>query len=363
MVFPNYVALVGILCLLLSASINAAVSQDERLKIFKGLSNDLKRYVGTNGKDICLTKSEARESGALLYRYVLGDEIARGTEGQVFQAEDKCTDGLVVAIKRIFDGDAEEETQKAAAIKEQDIHDVILRNLNVFTLKTRKGLSISRTSTEYIVMPMMRGTLQLENHNLPAVRDIIKQVVEAILAVHKANFVYTDLKPENILVKSSEPPIKIQLADFGLSFPEDTETAGNFPYYPLQKSAPYFYHINKKSDDIYAIGRLTMDLYTGKRLASGDNRKETMIKLISLGHGQFDQDVEKDEAIRRLIATNALEAGIESRIDKTLANEKNDDPDLHRLMVDFIKRCVQRDPSKRPLVKELLQDPFFETKL
>lgn len=55
-------------------------------------------------------------------------------------------------------------------------------------------------------------------------KNLIKQVIEATLYLHKERIIHRDIKPENILLDDIDDPKIVKISDFGLSVKHDKVT-------------------------------------------------------------------------------------------------------------------------------------------
>lgn len=85
-----------------------------------------------------------------------------------------------------------------------------------------EGQPISKV-TGYFIMPKYSVSLEeyLDNASsidLHSVLSIIRQLIDALEAVHMAGRIYNDLKPENIMVnKGEDGELHVKLIDFGFA--------------------------------------------------------------------------------------------------------------------------------------------------
>lgn len=99
---------------------------------------------------------------------------------------------------------------------------------------------------------------------------IINQIFEAITYLHKKNIIHLDLKPENILLSDTTGNIK--LIDFGFSYRDGqlpVKTGTKKYISPEQSSQPEKVSIK---NDLYSIGVIIIELFTGKTDVDGVNR-------------------------------------------------------------------------------------------
>jgi dual specificity tyrosine-phosphorylation-regulated kinase 2/3/4 len=53
--------------------------------------------------------------------------------------------------------------------------------------------------------------------SIPVIKQISKQILEALLILHSLQIIHADLKPENILIRTYSPIVTIKIADLGNS--------------------------------------------------------------------------------------------------------------------------------------------------
>lgn len=129
----------------------------------------------------------------------------------------------------------------------------------------------------YIVMEYVQGqslSRMIAENTLDMSSKIIvlKRIAEAINEVHKAGVLHRDIKPENILVT---PEGNIKITDFGISkapgisMTNTKEIIGS-PAYMSPESFETVSNLDHRSD-IFSLGVLAYELFTGKRPFDGTN--------------------------------------------------------------------------------------------
>jgi Protein kinase domain/PH domain len=157
--------------------------------------------------------------------YKVGDCIGVGVNGEVHIGWDRATNEAV-AIKSIpYEGDMSAADDKEAEA-EIDIvkslnHPALVKTYDVFRDRAKKRV--------YMVMEYVRGGelfARVANEAGSLVteidsRRIAKDLLEAVVYMHRLGIVHRDIKLENILCLSEDTnkPIRVKLADFGLSAP------------------------------------------------------------------------------------------------------------------------------------------------
>lgn len=129
-----------------------------------------------------------------------------------------------------------------------------------------------RTSPNYLVTPWLAGTTlrsQLaagRRPTVPVALWIVRQLAEAVDALHGANWVHTDIKPDNILIS---PDGHATLLDLG--FARREEEIGSAVDRPVVGTVAYMapemitsaLRIDVRSD-IYSLGVVLYELLTGR---------------------------------------------------------------------------------------------------
>ena len=156
-----------------------------------------------------ITSEVAREQVA---GYVLHERIGRGSDSEVYRAEEVGRPGRVLAIKRI--GSALNPTDVASLRREAEAlrvlaHPGVVRLVDV--VHDAEGIAL--------VLPYASGgslTARLEQGPLPPVEvaDLGARLAAALAAIHTAGLVHGDVKPGNVLFDREDQPL---LADLGVS--------------------------------------------------------------------------------------------------------------------------------------------------
>ena len=206
-------------------------------------------------------------------RYQLGNRIAIGGMGEVWQATDLIIE-RTVAIKILKDeymGDPgflerfRAEARHAALVNHEGI-------ANVYDYGEENG-------SAFLVMELVPGealsALIERERSLPVdkVLDIVGQTASALHAAHTAGLVHRDIKPGNLLIT---PDGRVKITDFGIARIADQvpltatgQVMGTVQYLsPEQASGKPA----SPSTDIYSLGIVAYEMLAGKRPFTGESQ-------------------------------------------------------------------------------------------
>jgi serine/threonine protein kinase len=162
----------------------------------------------------------------------------------------------------------------------------------------------------------------------PAIRSYTQQILSGLAYLHAKNTVHRDIKGANILV---DPSGRVKLADFGMAKHINGQQCP-FSF----KGSPYWMapEVIKSSNggcnlavDIWSLGCTVLEMATSKPPWS---QYEGIAAMFKIGNSKELPPI----------------------------------PDhLSEQGKDFIRKCLQRDPSQRPSAMELLQHPFIQNRV
>jgi serine/threonine-protein kinase len=217
------------------------------------------------------------EAGSQLDSYRIEAPVARSGMASIYRAVD-TRDNRIVALK-IPHPDLEADPilfdrfQREAGIGERLCHPRVMR---VFGGEKRSRI--------YMVMEWCEGRLLrqiLDEGRISQDRAIriTLAVLEALQYIHDNGVVHRDLKPENVMV---DPQDNVKLIDFGiagdsaarrLTYANITATLGTPNYISPEQVK------GKRGDgrsDIFAVGVMLYEMFTGKMPFSGANPMQVM---------------------------------------------------------------------------------------
>ncbi len=193
-------------------------------------------------------------------RYVLHQRLGAGGMGTVYRATDRLT-GETVALKRVAASLARgtEGGAHRLALSREFQTLASLRHPNVISVL---DYGFDRTRQPYFTMPLLEEavTLREAGWNQPLAKkvDLLIQVLQALVYLHRRGIIHRDLKPDNALVT---PDGQVHVLDFGLALARDKgvidQHGGTLRYMApevLQGEPP------DEASDLYAVGIMAYEL-------------------------------------------------------------------------------------------------------
>ena len=162
------------------------------------------------------------------------------------------------------------------------------------------------------------------------VSEIIMKILKAITYCHSKQITHRDIKPENILFLNKENNSGIKLIDFGLStkfnHQKKMHSILGTPYYIAPEVLKGNYDCKC---DIWSIGAITYIMLCGSPIFNGKTNEEIFHKIL------YDEI--------------------------TFPKEKFDK--ISHDAIDFMKKCLIKNPDLRYSSKELLQHNWFKSNI
>jgi serine/threonine protein kinase len=221
---------------------------------------------------------------ALEGRYQVLKELGRGGMGIVFQAHDKQLNEQV-AIKILSpllsnDPEALERLKREVSAARRITHSNVIR---IHDIAEINGL-------HYVSMEYFPG-ISLKDHikrtgalSLMQAYNIASQICDGLDAAHRQGVIHRDLKTQNIII---HPNNHIKIIDFGLARTSHMEgmTATGLIMGTPEYMAPEQVSGKKVDEraDIYSLGIILYELFTGKVPFTGDS-------AIAVGFKQMKED-------------------------------------------------------------------------
>ena len=154
-------------------------------------------------------------------KYTLLQEAISGTMSKVFKAQDRQT-GEIVALKIIDSDILQKVNARWKGVNKPTEGEISVLFNHPYIVRTLdEGLTTD--GEQYLVMEYLEGTglnsilLIAEDLMAGARTFYMRQVAEAVQAVHKKGFIHRDICPRNLLFVGDASILK--LTDFGLTLP------------------------------------------------------------------------------------------------------------------------------------------------
>ena len=216
--------------------------------------------------------SKKLESARLGSRYILQDLIGRGGMGAVYLATDRLTSSTV-ALKHVTTAPADlmfasrgsDPSNLHLALAQEFKTLASLRHPNIVSVLDY-GFDDQRQP--YFTMEYVPGAHTIveaaEAISTAEKVELLVQVLQALMYLHRRNILHRDLKPGNVLVTGDG---KVKVLDFGLSrvsrqtVTDITQTtSGTFAYMAPELLQGRQAH---RGSDLYAVGMIGYEMFTG----------------------------------------------------------------------------------------------------
>ena len=300
----------------------------------------------------------------LAYRYEIKDLIGNGSFGTVcecFDHKNKAAVAIkVLKNKKSFHHQGGIEISILKAIKDNDLDDsnnlikikfyFIFRN-HIFLVFPLLNISVY----EYLVKNDMKGL------SLTKVCDFTQQILRSLVTLETLSLIHCDLKPENLLFTNANYN-QLTLIDFGSSCfsHEKIHTYIQSRFYRAPEIILGLGYTG--SIDIWSLGCLVFEMYTGKVLLPGNSEIDQLfliIELLGLPPDHMIEDstkkffvYEANGKVKKMVMKDGREIVPNS---KRLECGDN-------LVVDFVYKCLEWDPEKRVKPKAALSHPWFHNR-
>lgn len=234
------------------------------------------------------------------------------------------------------------------------------------------------------------GSIGISIH---ALHIFTKQLCTAIKFIHKYQFIHCDIKPDNILINHSMNTVK--LSDFGSCIHQSQKIQSTLVCSRYYRPPDVILgNVDKQpsSIDIWSLGCVLYELYTGDILFSGSDNTDMLIRIMDTCgmfplklvrnnkyYSQYYNDKHEftyskydtvtNESINLVYTPPRMKYSIYELIKKSesrnnqLSNNNNltgntDQLQLQQLS-DFIEKCLILDPVKRWTADQLLKHSFI----
>src|ERR671913_750337 len=222
-----------------------------------------------------LTSSGAIDHGRFAPGTILGERyriigrLGRGGMGEVFRADDLKL-GQPVALKFLpadVDRDPAKLTQLHTEVRmaRQVSHPNVCRVYDIDEIEGSTFLSMEYVDGEDLSSLLKRVGRFPEERGL----EIGRQVCAGLAAAHERGVIHRDFKPANVMLDGTG---RVRITDFGLAGVSGEALRAGTPAYmaPEQLAGQ---EVTARSD-IYALGLVLYEVFTGRRAIEGANLAE-----------------------------------------------------------------------------------------
>lgn len=225
----------------------------------------------------------------ILGKYEILEEIGRGGMGVVYKAKDVRIERIVAIKELLINPSLVKAADEIIARFHREAQTAgSLQHPNIVTIHDFGEDS----GNHYIAMEFIEGKnlkeYMEEGHEFSdeELLDIMIQVCEGLAHAHERNIVHRDIKPDNISITSKG---KVKITDFGIarmstsnpmmSMTQDGTMLGTLGYI-----SPEQLQDSRRVDhraDIFSLGAMMYELYTGKLPFDAGNLGATILKIVS----------------------------------------------------------------------------------
>ncbi|XP_024137807.1 dual specificity tyrosine-phosphorylation-regulated kinase 4 isoform X4 [Oryzias melastigma] len=301
----------------------------------------------------------------IAYRFEVLEVIGKGSFGQVLKCLDHKTNELV-AIKMIrnkkrFHHQALVELKILEVIKKKDkdnLHNVIhMKEYFYF----RNHLCISFELLGVNLYELIKKN-NFQGFSLALIRRFAHALLRCLQMLHKEKIIHCDLKPENILL-SQRGPGNIKVVDFGSSCYEQQRVYTYIQSRFYRSPEVILGHPYSMAIDMWSLGCILAELHTGYPLFPGESEVEQIACIMEV-LGMPPNDFVQSASRRKLFfdskgnprnITNSKGKKRRPNSKELSAALKTTDP----LFLEFIRRCLAWDPTKRMTPDEGLQHQWI----
>lgn len=197
-------------------------------------------------------------------RYKLEEELGRGAFGVTHRALDMDMHSQQVVVKILSEEGArvDGELKALTLINDQNVvrvsdHGWTPDGRSFFVMQYVKGKSLKRVLQEGGAMELRRAA------------HIVRQLGDAVSAVHDACVIHRDVKPDNVMLQTTRDGETAILIDFGLATIKDPLASlreqGTWAGTPLYMAPEQLRNQPIPASDVWALGVVAYEMVTGQK--------------------------------------------------------------------------------------------------
>ena len=281
-------------------------------------------------------KSFYRKEGKIKRgKWSLGSKIGIGSFGVVHVGMNTLN-GTLMAVKRFkMDGAVTKDIRTEVGLLRSLEHKNIVRYLGAEMDK--KYLHIFQEWVPGGSVATLLG--KFGPFSLQVIRSYLSQSLAGLAYLHENDIMHRDIKGSNILVNDEGV---VKLADFGAS-KKLANLQDNLMMSMTVRGTPYFMAPEVFEEkysakaDVWGIGCVAFQMVTGipPWKEKGFENPISLFNHIKKHQGPPPMKISKENLL------------------------SNGDKRVHVLFERMVAKCFQKDPSERPTVGQLIEDPFF----
>lgn len=300
-------------------------------------------------------------------RYKFTQVIGVGQSSIVLKAKDTFQDGRAVAVKVLKVKYSILGAQEAGCLinlNSSDPHRFapILQLLNTFRLGQHYCMVFELLHpTSLIKLFAEKPTAQ---EKLRCIRKVAFRLLSAVGFLQSRKIIHADLKPDNLLLSREKKLNSLKIVDFGNAFhcvhDELSLYYDDFELQTLVYRAPevFFGMMFGVEVDMWSIGCILAELYTGTPLFYGPNLESILMKMHTL-LGPIPQEIfQRGKFYRKLEKFTKCNV---KPLDVTSVMQCLNCSDF--LFTDFLVRLLKYDPASRMTVTDAAEHPFLASEL
>lgn len=216
-------------------------------------------------------------------RYTLLELLGKGGMGVVYRAYDRLT-GQEIALKQVVRADDPQST--TAPTQDNELRLALAQEFRVLaSLRHPNIVSVldygfDAARQPYFTMELLENAYDIVQtaRSLPVEDqvDLLAQMLQALVYLHRRGVLHRDLKPSNVLVQNRV----VKVVDFGLALSDGGEDSalGTLPYLPPEL---LFGETPDERADLYAVGLIAHEMLLGAHPFESENRAHLIHNIVN----------------------------------------------------------------------------------
>lgn len=198
---------------------------------------------------------------------------------------------------------------------------------------------------------------------IPRLQRITQQILVALQFVHSLDMIHCDLKPENILIKSYSQ-VQVKVIDFGSSCFVTDQLSSYLQSRSYRAPEVILGHTYDQKIDMWSLGCILAELYTGRVLFQNDSLASLLAKQIGiLGTNKAERLFLRRAPLRDDYFADGLLTEVRGMVPiyicpkkSTLARRLGTTDEL---FISFLKSLLRMIPKDRLSAAEALKHPWL----